>query len=138
MGSKPQALAAPAQPSAPPRQGGAGPHGAPPRRHGTKPGSKPQALAAPAQPSAPPRQGALDRTEHHRSTTARASAQPLLGDERLFAIPAPLSPPPSPDCLASRLRPKFQPDPHLLHTLPLKSHTAALPGKMLKSPRLPR
>ena len=37
MGSKPQALATPAQPSAAPPPRGAGPHGAPPRRHGTRP-----------------------------------------------------------------------------------------------------
>ena len=68
MGSKPQALAAPAQPSA----------GALDRAEHhlgtTAPmGSKPQALAAPTQPSAAPRQGALDRAEHHRGTTARTS-----------------------------------------------------------------
>ena len=72
MGSKPQALAAPAQPSAAPRQGAL--DRAEHHRSTTAPmGSKPQALAAPTQPSAAPRQGALDRAEHHRGTTARTS-----------------------------------------------------------------
>ena len=107
-------------------------------------GAKPQALAAPAQPSAaPPPKGRWAT----RSTTAAPRnapcAQPLLGDERLFGLPALPSNsscacafasqhrlPPAPKSIQPRLR--------LHDPLPLAPHTRSRPGNMLENTRLPR